>query len=1383
MDVVLRTPNGEAEVSLGPGQEDVALADLVERVTGRAASQVVYVDGRAVPSATSLGTSGVLTGSTIATMDDAGPPPVDGRVEIVQVAGQGAGARSWLRTGRYRIGVGRRVSARELDAAPVDSPMLDIEVDDSGIVLIRSAAARARLDGVELSPDEPTVWSTGLVDVAGRVFALGARDPRARTGAGHRFAGVGVDGAAAFNRPPRLAAAPEFPPLEVPDAGGGARRSRARDLDASSRGDRAAADAFTAAARERHERERDRRRAESPDLASAVRLADVASPELWQRRPGHADVFRVAIGLADVDWTPALARTQQALASAQAIVNDLGPLAMVPVEVDFRAERGVGVVGSGSFGRSVVRGLLIEATVTHGPADLDVVVLSSEDRAHAWEWVKWLPHARVGGTARIFFTDDQVTGWAAAVRRGWERPNRPAAPNHLTLVVVDEPGWWRERTAPLRPLFSDATIPLRFVAITDAAADVPAVCTTVVTEQPEHGASVDFLMDRRHLDGLHPFLASEELALTVARRLAPLDDPDVPMASESALPTSVPMLSLLGLDDPTADALVARWGRRTDHRPVVTVGVSDRGPFELDLVDDGPHALIAGTTGAGKSELLRTLVVGLAAALPPDDINFVLVDFSGGSVFGACARLPHTVGMVTDLDEHLAARVLRCLRAELRHREVVLGAAGASSLVDDGRPDDVAGLPRLVLVVDEFASIAADLPEFLPSLVDIAERGRSLGIHLVLATRRPAGVVDDKIRANTNLRIALRVQDDGDSLDVIGTRDAAQLPRRLPGRAFARRGAGELTMFQSATSARVTVDHSSRNGVDPARVHLDHVHHLDVAPYVVARDFAPMESRLVRHADGEAASSGSPSDLARLVDAIAAAARDLGQSEQRRPAPDPLPPHLPFDRFLADHAGDGVPYALVDLPDEQRQAPAWWSPGVDGSLLVYGIAGAGTSSLLAVLTLGIAERTSADDVHVYAIDADSDLLAPLAALPHVGAVVGSDDLDRIARLAAHLAEVLEHRQQLALEPGGPAQVASTEPTVVLLIDDVGSLRRQLDERRDLDGVWADLERVIRDGRSLGMSAVLTAKQERAVPSSLAAQFPTRLVMRLGEQFGYSAFGLRTADIPEFVPGRALRPDDKVEMQLVEPPASIADAVAALVTEVPSERPVVRVDPLPATVGVDDVVGAATRTDRGIAVPVGLDTRSAAPAQLAVPFGENVMVGGAPGTGRSSVLVAFARAARHVEPPLQVFAVAPRGGPLTSVTGIDRPGAPADVAAWVDRIAGSGEPRLVLVDDADRVGGPSFERLGTLRDDRLVVVIAGNGDDLRAPGHWSKPLQRFRHGVLLRPEASDGDLVRVSLGARLARSEPQRSILVVDGEQIPLLAATFGGDPSDRDEAP
>jgi S-DNA-T family DNA segregation ATPase FtsK/SpoIIIE len=1409
MDVVLRTPHGEAELSVGPGQGDVTIGDLVERVTGRPPPSVVFVDGRAVPETTSVGTSGLLAGSTITTVDESEPPPRGAIVQLVQVAGRGGGARRWLTPGRYRIGVGRRVSAVELDQAPVDTPMFEIDVAPDGDVAVRSSEPGVQIDGVDVTAENATSWSAGLLDAGGRVFELRRDDPLLAV-TGHRFGGVGTDGTAAFNRPPRRAPESEPPPLEVPDGGqtvratrsfpllamlaplpiavgmavmlgsprfllfglmspvmAGAnwlseRRNRRRELQPSSPADSAAVAEFTEMVAQRRRDEIDRRRSAHADLAAVADLAMSAGVELWQRRPEHPDAFHVAVGLADLDWSPPLSRTQRSLAAATAIVDAQGPLPTVPVVADLLHERGVGIVGAADFAQDLARGLLLAAAVAHGPADLDIVVLTSPERSEAWEWAKWLPHIRPGGWPRIFVTAEQVKGWASAVTSGWERPSRATIPSHLTLVVVDEPMWWRERTAPLRPLFADATLPLRFVALTDAAEDVPAVCTTVIAEHTSGEVVVDYLMQRRRVDGVRPLLASMTVALDASRRLAPLDDPDVPVASESALPSTVPILGLLGIDRPDARLLASRWTSARHMHPRVPIGVGDSGTLFIDLVEDGPHTLIAGTTGAGKSELLRSLIVGLAAEMPPDEINFVLVDFTGGSAFDSCAELPHTVGLVTDLDEHLAGRVLRCLRAELHHRERVLRAAGVSSFDDHQQLVDAAPLPRLVLVVDEFASVAAELPEFVASLVDVAQRGQSLGLHMVLATQRPAGVVDNKIKANTNLRIALRVQDDGDSIDVIGSKDAALLPRRTPGRAYARLGAGELVMFQSAySSGAAAVDGDPRR----AREHL-----VEVRPFVVGRDLTPMENRLVRSASDPTAPGGMPSDLDHLVTAIAAAAADLGQSEQRRPYPDPLPAVLPYDEFNRRHPGDGVPYALVDLPDEQRQVAEWWIPGSDGSLLVYGRAGAGTSSVLVTLALGMAERYAPDDVHLYCIDADTGVLAPLGALEHTGAVVGIDDLERIQRVAVYLSGVLTHRKALAAQQS-PAAVRADEPVIVLMIDNLGSLRQRLEDRRDLEGTWALIEELIRDGRSLGMCAVVTAKQEGPVPTSVAAQMPERLVMRLGDQTGYANFGLRPGDVPDFVAGRAVRPNDKVELQIVEPPTNVAERMAELGGDRARERPVVRIDPIPSSVTIADVVHAGHSSDRALSVPVGLDLRTAAPALATVPFGENCIVTGSPGTGRSTVLAAFAAAAQRFVPALATFAVAPRGGPLAELVDADLPTTPDDVGSWVDRVEHHRGRRLVLVDDADRLGGPSLERLAALRDDDLIVVVAGRNDDLRSPNHWVRPLLRFRHGVLLRPVASDGDMIRVPLGARLPRFAAGHGLLVVDGDVSPLLAVS------------
>ncbi len=235
-----------------------------------------------------------------------------------------------------------------------------------------------------------------------------------------------------------------------------------------------------------------------------------------------------------------------------------------------------------------------------------------------------------------------------------------------------------------------------------------------------------------------------------------------------------------------------------DARPCAPLGVAIDGVVDIDLVRDGPHGLVAGTTGSGKSELLRTLVVSLAACVPPDQLAFVLVDFKGGATFDDLTALPHVVGAVTDLEPRLAERVLRSLRAEVTAREHLLRQHGCSDLTAARQRFDRPVMPRLAIVVDEFAALAVEHPHLLHSLVDVARRGRSLGIHLVLATQRPSGVVSDEIRTNTDLRIALRLHEAAEAVDVVGDASPAAIRRSAAGRAVVRLGPGELLAFQSA---------------------------------------------------------------------------------------------------------------------------------------------------------------------------------------------------------------------------------------------------------------------------------------------------------------------------------------------------------------------------------------------------------------------------------------------------------------------------------------------------------------------------------------------------------------------------------------------------------
>jgi S-DNA-T family DNA segregation ATPase FtsK/SpoIIIE len=371
----------------------------------------------------------------------------------------------------------------------------------------------------------------------------------------------------------------------------------------------------------------------------------------------------------------------------------------------------------------------------------------------------------------------------------------------------------------------------------------------------------------------------------------------------------------------------------------------------IDLVVDGPHALVAGTTGAGKSELLRTLVAGLAAGYGPDQLNLVLIDYKGGSAFAECARLPHVVGVVTDLDDRLADRALRSLHAELRRREQLLRVVGAPDLCAYRKLHTGQALPRLVVVIDEFAALVNEQPDFLHALVGIAQRGRSLGVHLILATQRPSGVISDDIRANTNLRLALRLHDSADAMDVVGDRAPAALPRGLAGRAVMRLGPDEMLTFQTA------------------------------------RCTTPLE--------------GGGSELDVLVAAVCDAAVLVGARPTASPWLAPLPSRLPIDE---ESVADGT-IGSIDDPDGQRMLPLRWERK-DGNLLLVGTAGSGVTSTLALLgTLALN-----DGAHLYVIDGRGDqALSVFERAPGCGGVVRLHERERLIRLIHRLTDEVGRR--------------------------------------------------------------------------------------------------------------------------------------------------------------------------------------------------------------------------------------------------------------------------------------------------------------------------------------------------------------------------------------
>ena len=607
-----------------------------------------------------------------------------------------------------------------------------------------------------------------------------------------------------------------------------------------------------------------------PDPETLIGRIESLDSRLWERRRHHDDVLRLALGSGCVQWSPDLVTGYDAPApEASDLVDEIGVLHDVPIVVSFEPGSIVGLSGAPSLRRAMARSLLIQLATLHGPSDVTLTIVT--DHSHLWDWAKWLPHVLVDaqtGRRRLAASPAEAGSVLAAfgVRASSQQPTvgtTPDGPREVLVVDVDDlahPAQSTVREAIERAAAGAGAV----LTLANSITELSSRCRVVVEVDAAGGASMRVPDRGVRIDDIAVWQTSAARARGAARHLAGLADPDQTDAAAD-LPEQVRLVDLLGMPDPSPPAIATRWARNTGMDPRVPAGATALGAFEISLVSDGPHALLAGTTGAGKSEFLRSLVASLAVSSSPDDLTFVLVDYKGGSAFDVCARLPHTVGLVTDLDGHLAQRALSCLEAELRYREERLRAVGASDLVAYRTSGADRPLPRLFVVVDEFAALAKELPDFMAALIDVAQRGRSLGVHLLLATQRPQGVINDQIRANTNLRIAPRVQDAADSADVIGTHEAAEVGRLQAGRGYVRLGAGDVQAFQAALVTGPSTG-------PPAA---------ELRPFVFASE---QRADPIGTHDPDAAS-----DLDVLVAAIAGAYEQSGIAPPRRPWPDPLP--------------------------------------------------------------------------------------------------------------------------------------------------------------------------------------------------------------------------------------------------------------------------------------------------------------------------------------------------------------------------------------------------------------------------------------------------------------------------------------------------------------
>ncbi|MCS6711087.1 FHA domain-containing protein [Brachybacterium sp. EF45031] len=1166
--------------------------------------------------------------------------------------------------------------------------------------------------------------------------------------------------------------------------------------------------------------ERAVRLVETPSVADVVDSAFRLGRLLWTHRPEHHAfaTLRLGLGVAESRVGIEMPSENDAIAEYWDQLQDFHEeyrlIAGVPIVADLRTAGNLGIAGSGQGAEGVARGLVMQVVALHSPAEVVLCGLTSRSSRPRWEWMKWLPHTSSPfspldgdhladsphrGTALVARLEElieQRSGGAPAQRRGpltidiSEEPPEPPEPvlPEVVVVVEDDAPVDRARLVRIAERGPDVGVHVLWCAANSAA--LPAACRSyIAVENDTEGATTGHVRLGERAYPVSVETVSVEVATGVARHLAPVVDAGVPIDDDSDLPRSISYLKLAGTElAEDEQVIIDRWRengslvprdgsapqrRKHDADLRGLVGHNGQEPFHLDLRRNGPHALVGGTTGAGKSEFLQSWVMGMATAHSPDRVTFLFVDYKGGAAFADCVALPHAVGLVTDLSPHLVRRALTSLRAELHYREHLLNRKKAKDLVSLERTGDPEAPPSLIIIVDEFAALAKEIPEFVDGVVDVAARGRSLGLHLILATQRPAGVIKENLRANTNLRIALRMADEADSKDILGDAMAAHFDPSIPGRAAAKTGPGRIATFQTAYAGGWTTDEPERARIDIVERGFGTGEVWDIPAPVVADTGDP-----------------GPNDVSRMVRTITRAADAAQVPRPRKPWLAELAPAYDLAKLPTRRTDEQLLLGVMDVPENQEQPTVSYHPDRDGNLAVYGTGGSGKSTALRTLAIAAASTVRGGPVHVYGLDFGASGLRMLEELPHVGSIIPGDDEERVVRLLRTLRSLIDQRAEaFARVRAGSIteyrQLADRpeEPRILLLVDGMAAFREAYD-MGSLSKWFTTFVQIATDGRPVGVHVIVTGDRPSAVPASLGSSIQRRLILRMASADDYGTFGV-AKDVLDAgsPPGRGILEGHEVQVAVHGGDANVAvqarevtrlaEAMrragigeAPEIARLPERVELARLQP---TVGGRPTIGVADETLAEIA----LDPRGA------------FMVTGPMGSGRTTTVHTIAQALRRSGNPPRLVRFSSRPTPLTGLDVWDVEASDAErvrqLAAELRATLENGsvpEGALALVVDgvADFTGTEAEKDL-----DRLIRTAVREGQFVVGENDaatWNQaytlaqPFKSGRRGIILQPSDMEGDsLLGTPLG-RVRRTDfpPGRGFLVASGRALKLQVA-------------
>lgn len=783
-----------------------------------------------------------------------------------------------------------------------------------------------------------------------------------------------------------------------------------------------------------------------------------------------------------------------------------------PIVCDFKKADVVGVIGNEKNRYSIFKNILLDICARHYHADVQIFLVVEPKHAEQFKWMRFLPYLENSATGtRNIVCDDESKNLVFEYlykELSWREQYKTYKTNFV-VFFYDEYGF---KSHPISKFVNNSKeLGVTFVFFADQKSDIPLGCDYIINAVDNITGTLVETANRDHTSKFTYTNVSDKDFASVVKMLAPIYTEEISL--EGTLTKNISLFELLNIIAVDDIDLENRWNTSRVFKSMsAPLGVSKTGIVNLDLHDKahGPHGLVAGTTGSGKSEILQTYILSMATLYHPYEVGFVIIDFKGGGMVNQFKNLPHLLGAITNIDGKQINRSLMSIKAELEKRQRLFAEVEVNH-IDKYIQKFKAGeatvpLPHLILIVDEFAELKAEQPEFMKELISAARIGRSLGVHLILATQKPSGQVNEQIWSNSRFKLCLKVQSQEDSNEVLKSPLAAEI--KEAGRAYLQVGNNEIfELFQSAYSG-------SPERMEDAGSRINEFALYDIS---LSGKKKPI---YVQKRKKEAGNSRT--QLEAIVDYVHDYCEKKAISKLSDICLPPLPGVLKYVDLPKSSKEPGVCVRLgmYDDPSNQYQGEISINLSED-NLIIVGSAQYGKTNTLQTIIRDLVENYSSNQVNVYILDFGSMILKNLEKLKHIGGVIISSEEERVINLFKMLTRELAHRKERLATEGVSSFVSYLDagftdlPQIVLMIDNLTALQQLYPSESEL------LLNLCREGNTVGISVIVANSQTSGIGFKYLSNFAQRIALFCNDSGEYTSLFDRTRIAPDNLPGRVL----------------------------------------------------------------------------------------------------------------------------------------------------------------------------------------------------------------------------------------------------------------------